>query len=146
MAKVKKIMKVVKVQAMGGNATPAPPLGPALGQAGVDIGGFVKKFNDATQDRKGQLLPIVVTVFEDRSFTFKVKSPPAAALIKEKLKLQKGSGEPNKVKVGSITRAQLEEIAKIKMADLNANDLDAAVRIIAGTAKNMGVTVEGLAA
>lgn len=146
MAKVKKIMKVVKVQAMGGNATPAPPLGPALGQAGIDIGGFVKKFNEATQDRKGQLLPIVVTVFEDRSFTFKVKSPPAAILIKEKLKLQKGSGEPNKIKVGSITRAQLEEIAKIKMADLNANDLDAAVRIIAGTAKNMGVTVEGLAA
>lgn len=144
MAKVKKIMKVVKVQAMGGAATPAPPLGPALGQAGVDIGGFVKQFNDQTQDRKGKLLPIVITVFEDRSFTFKVKTPPAAALIKEMLKLDKGSGEPNKKKVGKINRKQLEEIAKIKMEDLNANDIDAAVRIIAGTAKSLGVTVEGV--
>lgn len=144
MAKVKKIMKVVKVRAMGGAATPAPPLGPALGQAGVDIGGFVKKFNDQTQDRKGQQLGVVITVFDDRSFTFKVKSPMASALIKEKLKLEKGSGEPNKNKVGTITKAQLQEIAKIKMDDLNANDLEAAVKIIAGTAKNMGVVVEGV--
>ena len=140
----KKIIKVVKVQAMGGAATPAPPLGPALGQAGVDIGGFVKQFNDQTQDRKGKLLPVVITVFEDRSFTFKVKTPPAASLIKEMIKLEKGSGEANKKKVGKINRKQLEEIAKIKMEDLNANDLDAAVRIIAGTAKSLGVTVEGV--
>ena len=144
MAKVKKIMKVVKVQAMGGAATPAPPLGPALGQAGVDIGGFVKQFNDATQDRKGKLLPIVITVYEDRSFTFKVKTPPAAALIKEMLKLEKGSSEPNKKKIGTINRKQLEEIAKIKMEDLNASDLDAAVRIIAGTARSLGVVPEGV--
>lgn len=144
MAKVKKIMKVVKIRAMGGSATPAPPLGPALGQAGVDIGGFVKRFNDQTQDRKGQLLPIVITVYEDRSFVFKVKSPPASVLIKEKLKLTKGSGEPNKKKVGTITKVQLQEIAKIKMDDLSANDIEAAVKIIAGTAKNMGVVVEGV--
>ncbi len=139
----KKVVKVVKVQAMGGNASPAPPLGPALGQAGVDIGGFVKQFNDATQDKKGQTLPVVITVYEDRSFTFVVKSPPAAVLIKEKLKLQKGSGEPNKNKVGTITKKQLEEIAEIKMADLNANDIQAAAKIIAGTARNMGINVEG---
>jgi len=144
MAKIKKIMKVVKVRAMGGTATPAPPLGPALGQAGVDIGGFVKKFNDQTQDRKGQLLPVVITVYDDRSFIFQVKSPPASTLIKEKLKLAKGSGEPNKNKVGTITKAQLQEIAKVKMGDLNANDMEAAVKIIAGTAKNMGVVVEGV--
>ena len=138
----KKISKVVKVMATGGNASPAPPLGPALGQAGVDIGGFVKQFNDATQEKKGQLLPVVITVYEDRSFDFVVKSPPASELIKKALKLKKGSGIPNKEKVGEITRKQLEEIAEVKMADLNARDIDAAVNIIAGTAKNMGVTVE----
>ena len=138
----KKITKVIKVQAIGGNATPAPPLGPALGQAGVDIGGFVNQFNSATQDKKGQLLPVQITVYADRSFTFQVKSPPAAALITEKLKLKKGSGVPNKEKVGTIKRKQLEEIAEIKMEDLNARDMDAAVKIIAGTAKNMGVNVE----
>ena len=137
-------MKVIKVQAMGGNASPAPPLGPALGQAGGDIGAFVKQFKDSTQDKKGQTLPVQITVYEDRSFTFKVKSPPAAVLIKQELKLKKGSGEPNKIKVGKITRKQLEKIAEIKMADLNARDIDAAVNIIAGTAKNMGVTVEGM--
>ena len=137
-------MKIIKVQAMGGNASPAPPLGPALGQAGVDIGAFVKQFNDATQDKKGQTLPVQITVFEDRSFIFKVKSPPAAVLIKQELKLDKGSGEPNKVKVGNITRKQLEKIAEIKMVDLNARDINAAIKIIAGTAKNMGVTVEGV--
>ena len=140
----KKISKIVKVQAIGGNATPAPPLGPALGQAGVDIGAFVKQFNAATQENKGKLLPVVITVYEDRSFEFKVKSPPAAVLIKEELNLKKGSGEPNKVKVGKITRKQLEKIAKIKMDDLNARDLDAAVKIIAGTARNMGVVAEGM--
>ena len=140
----KKVTKVIKVQAMGGNASPAPPLGPALGQAGVDIGAFVKQFNDQTQDKKGQTLPVQITVYEDRSFTFKVKSPPAAVLIKEELKLKKGSGEPNKEKVGTITKKQLEKIAEIKMEDLNARDLAAAVNIIAGTAKNMGVMVEGV--
>ena len=107
----KKVVKVIKVQAMGGTATPAPPLGPALGQAGVDIGGFVSKFNEKTKDKKGQLLPVQITVYEDRSFTFKVKSPAATVLIKQELKLEKGSGEPNKVKVGTITRKQLEKIA-----------------------------------
>ena len=140
----KKVMKVIKVQAMGGNASPAPPLGPALGQAGVDIGAFVKQFNDSTQDKKGQTLPVQITVYEDRSFDFKVKSPPAAVLIKQELKLDKGSAEPNKEKVGTITKKQLEKIAEVKMADLNARDIDAAVNIIAGTAKNMGVKVEGI--
>jgi len=137
-------MKVIKIQAMGGNATPAPPLGPALGQAGVDIGAFVSQFNAATQDKKGQTLPVQVTVYDDRSFMFKVKSPPAAVLIKQELKLEKGSGVPHREKVGTIHRKQLEKIAAIKMPDLNARDLDAAVRIIAGTAKNMGVVVEGV--
>lgn len=139
----KKVVKVIKVQAMGGAATPAPPLGPALGQAGVDIGKFVSQFNAKTSDRKGQTLPVQITVYEDRSFTFKVKSSPAAVLIKQELKLEKGSGEPNKNKVGTITRKQLEKIAEVKMADLNARDLPAAVNIIAGTARSMGVTVEG---
>jgi len=139
----KKVVKVIKVQAMGGTATPAPPLGPALGQAGVDIGGFVSKFNEKTKDKKGQLLPVQITVYEDRSFTFKVKSPAATVLIKQELKLEKGSGEPNKNKVGTITRKQLEKIAEMKMADLNARDMDAAVKIIAGSAKSMGLTVEG---
>lgn len=143
MAKV--VSKVIKVMAMGGNASPAPPLGPALGQAGVDIGAFVKQFNDATQEKKGQLLPVVITVYEDRSFDFKVKSPPASELIKKALKLQKGSSVPNKDKVGTITRKQLELIAEEKMDDLNARDIDAAVNIIAGTARNMGVKVEGAA-
>lgn len=139
----KKIVKVVKVQAMGGAATPAPPLGPALGQAGIDINAFVTKFNDQTKDRKGQTLPIVITVYEDRSFSFKVKTPPAATLILEKINAKKGSGEPNRNKIGTITRKQLEEIAEIKMKDLNAHDMDAAVNIIAGTARSMGVLVEG---
>ena len=138
----KKVAKVVKVQAVGGNASPAPPLGPALGQAGVDIGAFVNQFNAATQDKKGQTLPVVITVYDDRSFDFKVKSPPAAVLIKEKLKLKKGSGEPNKNKVGTINRQQLKEIAEVKMEDLNARDIEAAANIIAGTARNMGVKVE----
>ena len=139
----KKVVKVIKVQAMGGVATPAPPLGPALGQAGVDIGSFVTKFNEKTKDKKGQTLPVVITVYEDRSFTFIVKCPPASLLIKQMLKIEKGSGEPNKQKVGTITQKQLEEIAKMKMSDLNARDIKAAARIIAGTAKNMGVVVEG---
>ena len=138
----KKVVKVIKVQTMGGNATPAPPLGPALGQAGVNIGEFVSKFNERTKDRKGQTLPVEITVYGDRSFTFKVKTPPASILIREELKIAKGSGEPNKVKVGILTQKQLEKIAAIKMPDLNARDLPAAVKTIAGTARSMGVTVD----
>ena len=135
----KKIAKVIKVQAMGGNATPAPPLGPALGQAGVDIGALINQFNSQTQDKKGQTLPVQITVYDDRSFTFKIKSPPAAVLIREKINLKKGSGEPNKNKVGKISQKQLEEIAEIKKADLNARDIKAGAKIIEGTARNMGV-------
>ena len=141
MAKV--VKKVIKVQARGGQANPAPPLGPALGQAGVDINGFCTKFNEQTKDRKGQLVPVEITVYEDRSFSFKLKQPPAATLIMERAKIEKGSGEPNKNKVGKITKAQLKEIAEIKMPDLNATDLEGAMLIIAGSARSMGVTVEG---
>lgn len=140
----KKVLKIIKVQATGGAATPAPPLGPALGQASVDIGKFVSQFNEKTSEKKGQLLPVQITVYEDRSFTFKVKSPPASILIKQELGLEKGSGEPNKNTVGTLTRSQLEKIAKAKMEDLNARDLPAAMNIVAGTARSMGVTVEGL--
>ncbi|OGJ56110.1 50S ribosomal protein L11 [Candidatus Peribacteria bacterium RIFCSPHIGHO2_01_FULL_51_35] len=139
----KAIKKVIKVQARGGQANPAPPLGPALGQAGVDINGFCTKFNEQTKDRKGQLVPVEITVYEDRSFSFKLKQPPAATLIMERAKIEKGSGEPNKNKVGKITKAQLKEIAEIKMPDLNATDLEGAMLIIAGSARSMGVTVEG---
>lgn len=138
----KKIKKVIKVQARGGQANPAPPLGPALGQAGVDIQGFCTQFNAKTQDRKGQLIPVQITVYEDRSFSFITKQPPATALIMERAKIEKGSGEPNRNKVGKITKKDLEEIAKIKMPDLNAVDLEAAKNIIAGSARSMGVTIE----
>src|SRR3989344_8429002 len=137
----KRVVKVIKVRATGGAASPGSGLGPALGQAGVDIGGFVSKFNAATKDRQGQLLPVQITVYEDRSFTFKVKSPPASTLILQELKLEKGSGEPNKNKIGSLTRKQVEKIAEAKMTDLNARDVAAAVNIIAGTARSMGVSV-----
>jgi large subunit ribosomal protein L11 len=139
----KKVKKIIKAQARGGQANPAPPLGPVLGQAGIDIAGFCAQFNAKTQDRKGQVVPVEITVFEDRSFTFILKQPPASELIKQAIKLEKGSGEPNKNKVGKITQAQLQEIAKVKMSDLNTEDLDAATRSIAGTAKSMGVVVEG---
>lgn len=138
----KKVKKVIKVQARGGQANPAPPLGPALGQAGVDIQGFCTQFNAATKDRMGQLVPVQITVYEDRSFTFITKQPPASELIKEKAKIDKGSGEPNKNKVGKITRAQLKEIAQIKMPDLNTVDLEGAMNSLAGTARSMGITVE----
>ena len=138
----KKVKKVIKVQARGGQANPAPPLGPALGQAGVDIQGFCTKFNAETKDRQGQLIPVVLTVYEDRSFSFITKQPPASALIMERTKIQKGSGEPNRNKVGTLSKKDLEEIAKIKMPDLNTTDLEAAKQSIAGSARSMGVTVE----
>jgi large subunit ribosomal protein L11 len=142
----KQVKKVIKVQARGGQANPAPPLGPALGQAGVDIQGFCTKFNAETKDRMGQLIPVQITVYDDRSFSFVTKQPPASALIMERAKIQAGSGEPNKNKVGKITKKDLEEIAKIKMPDLNTTDLQSAMKSLAGSARSMGVTVEGLAA
>lgn len=137
----KKVQKVVKSQAIGGKANPAPPLGPVLGQAGVDINAFCTQFNEATKDKMGQTVPIVITVYDDRSFTFVMKEPPAAQLILEEAGVKKGSGEPNKKKVGNLTQAQLKTIAEKKMSDLNARDLDMAMHIIAGTARSMGITV-----
>ena len=140
----KKVATSIKLQVKAGEANPSPPIGPALGQHGVNIMEFCKAFNAQTQSaEKGMPLPVIITVYTDRSFTFIMKSPPAAVLIKKAIKLEKGSGEPHKTKVGTITRAQLEEIAKTKMEDLNANDIDAAVKIIAGTARSMGVKVQG---
>lgn len=126
---------------MGGAANPAPPLGPTLGQAGVNIGEFTKQFNDATQDKKGDLIPVEISVYEDKSFTFILKTPPAANLIMKKIGIKAGSGKNTTKKVGTITRKQLEEIAEIKMPDINANDIDAAVKIIEGTCRSMGVEV-----
>ena len=137
----KKVLTKIKLQAVGGQASPAPPVGPALGQHGVNIMEFVKSFNAQTQSDLGTVIPVEITVYEDRSFTFVTKSPPAAVLIKQALSLDKGSAEPNRVKVGRISQAQLREIAEKKMNDLNANDLDQAAKIIAGTARSMGVEV-----
>jgi large subunit ribosomal protein L11 len=137
----KKVLTTIKLQAVGGQASPAPPVGPALGQHGVNIMEFVKAFNAQTSDNMGTVVPVEITVFEDRSFTFVVKSPPAAVLIKQKISLDKGSAEPHRDKVGKITEAQLREIAEQKMQDLNANDIDQAAKIIAGTARSMGVEV-----
>ena len=140
----KKVIKVIKLQIPAGQANPAPPVGPALGQHGVNIMDFCKAFNAATQGpNNGQITPVEISVYEDRSFTFITKTPPAAVLIKEAINLTSGSGEPNRVKVGSISRAQLRTIAERKMPDLNANDVDAAINIIAGTARSMGVEVVG---
>ena len=138
----KKIIKKVKVIAPAGKATPAPPLGPTLGQAGVNIGDFTKKFNAATQGMMGDMIPVLITVYEDRTYDFKLKSPPASSLILKALKQEKGSGKPNTKKIGSITKAQAREIALRKMADLNANTVDQAAKIIAGTARSMGVDVK----
>jgi len=138
----KKIKIILKLNLAAGEATPAPPVGPALGQHGVPIMEFIKEYNAKTAKMKGQTIPAVITVYEDRSFTFITKLPPVAAMIKKKLSLQKGSGKPNTEKVGKLTKAQLEEIAKEKMADLNANDVSAAMKIIAGTARSMGIDVE----
>jgi large subunit ribosomal protein L11 len=137
----KKVLTKIKLQAVGGSASPAPPVGPALGQHGVNIMEFVKAFNAQTQADAGTVIPVVITVYEDRSFTFVTKSPPAAVLIKQALSLEKGSAEPHREKVARITRDQLLAIAEKKMSDLNANDLDAAAKIIAGTARSMGVDV-----
>ena len=137
----KKVLTQIKLQAVGGQASPAPPVGPALGQHGVNIMEFVKSFNAQTQSDTGTVIPVVITVYEDRSFTFVTKSPPAAVLIKQALSLDSGSAEPNRTKVGKITQDQLRQIAEKKMKDLNANDVDAAAKIIAGTARSMGVDV-----
>jgi len=138
----KKILTMVKLQIAAGKANPAPPIGPALGQHGVQIQDFCSKFNAETKEMGDTIVPVEITIYEDRSFTFIKKTPPAAVLIKKAISLQKGSGQPNKEKVGTITRAQLEEIAKVKMPDLNANDIDAAIKIIGGTAHSMGVEVK----
>lgn len=137
----KKISKVVKLQVAAGKATPAPPVGPALGQAGVNIMAFVKDFNDRTAKQVGLIIPVEITVFEDRSFTFICKTPPAAVLLKKAAGLEKASGEPNKNKVGKVTKAQVKEIAETKMPDLNAKTVEAAMRLIEGTARSMGIEV-----
>jgi large subunit ribosomal protein L11 len=137
----KKVLTQIKLQAPAGQASPAPPVGPALGQHGVNIMEFVKAFNAQTQGEAGTVIPVVITVYEDRSFTFITKSPPAAVLIKQALSLEKGSSEPNRDKVGRITQDQLRQIAERKMGDLNANDVEAAAKVIAGTARSMGVEV-----
>jgi len=137
----KKVLTLIKLQVPGGSANPAPPVGPALGQHGVNIMEFCKAFNAQTQDQAGRIIPVEITVFEDRSFTFITKTPPAAVLIKEAIGIDKGSGEPNRNKVGTITRQQLRQIAETKMQDLNANDVDQAAKIIEGTARSMGVEV-----
>ena len=138
----KKVTALVKLNCKGGQANPAPPVGPALGQHGVNIMDFCKAFNAQTQQDSGTIIPVEITVFEDRSFTFITKTPPAAVLIKEALGIQKGSGEPHLNKVGTISAAQIRAIAEKKMPDLNANDIEAAALIVAGTARSMGITVE----
>jgi large subunit ribosomal protein L11 len=137
----KKVLIQIKLQAVGGQASPAPPVGPALGQHGINIMEFCKAFNAQTQADTGTVIPVVITVYEDRSFTFVTKTPPAAVLIKQAIGISSGSGEPHRVKVGTISAAQVREIAERKFDDLNANDLDQASKIIAGTARSMGVDV-----
>ena len=139
----RKVLTLIKLQVPGGQANPAPPVGPALGQHGVNIMEFCKAFNAQTQQDTGTTIPVEITVYEDRSFTFITKTPPAAVLIKQAIGLEKGSGEPNRNKVGTITKAQVREIAERKLEDLNANDVDAASKIIEGTARSMGVDVSG---
>lgn len=138
----KEIKTLVKLQIQAGRANPAPPVGPALGQAGVNIQEFCLKFNEATKDKMGSIIPVVITVFDDRTFTFVTKTPPASDLLKKAAGVQKGAGNSLLEKVGSITRAQLREIAEVKMPDLNANDVEAAMNIIAGSARNMGIVIE----
>jgi len=143
MAKKKEIVNKLKIMAPGGTATPAPPLGPALGGAGINPGQFVQQFNAATKELKGRVVGCIITVFSDRSFTFEVKSSPASVLLKDAAKVEKGSGVPNKNKVGKVTRAQVMKIAQEKMSDLNAGSIEAAMRIIEGTARSSGIVVEG---
>jgi len=139
----KKVIAIVKLQCPAGQANPSPPVGPALGQHGVNIMEFCKTFNARTQDKQGLIIPAVISVYADRSFTFELKTPPAAVLLKRAAKIAKGSGEPNRDKVGTVTSAQVREIAEMKAPDLNAHDVDMAMRIIAGTARSMGLEVEG---
>jgi large subunit ribosomal protein L11 len=139
----KKVVAVVKLQCPAGAANPSPPVGPALGQHGVNIMEFCKAFNARTQDKQGLIIPAVITIYADRTFTFELRTPPAAVLLKRAAKIEKGSGEPNRNKVGRVTRAQVREIAQLKMPDLNANNVDAAMKIVAGTARSMGLEVDG---
>lgn len=139
----KKLVAQIKLQIVGGAANPAPPIGPALGQHGLNIQGFCKEFNDKTQDKKGEVVPIIISVYADRTFDFIMKTPPVPELIKKAAKISKGSSKPLQDKVGKITKAQVREIAEKKMPDLNAHTVEAAMRMVEGTARNMGVTVEG---
>ncbi len=139
----KKLVTTLKLQLPAGQATPAPPVGTALGPHGVNLMEFVKAYNEETGNQRGQIIPVEISIFEDRSFTFITKTPPAAALLRQAARVDKGSGEPNKEKVGSVTRAQVKEIAKIKMPDLNAIDIDGAMKVVEGTARSMGIVVEG---
>ena len=139
----KKIIGMIKLQIPAGQANPSPPVGPALGQHGVNIMEFCKAFNAKTQDKQGLIIPVVITVYGDRSFTFITKTPPAAVLLKRAANIEKGSGEPNREKVGKVKKNQIREIAELKMVDLNANDIEMAMRIIEGTARSMGLVVEG---
>jgi large subunit ribosomal protein L11 len=143
MAKGKPVQALVKLQVPAGNATPAPPIGPALGQHGVNIMEFCKAFNARTQGQPGLIIPVVITVYSDRSFTFITKTPPAAVLLKRAAGIAKGSGEPNRNKVAKVTPAQVREIAELKKPDLNANDVDAAVKMVEGTARSMGIEIAG---
>ncbi|HPI67151.1 MAG TPA: 50S ribosomal protein L11 [bacterium] len=138
----KKIKTIIKLQIKAGAANPASPVGPALGQHGLNISEFCAKFNDATKDKMGDVVPVEITVYEDRSYDFKMKTPPAAELLKKAAKIEKGSGKPNSEKIGKVTKAQVREIAEKKMPDLNAGSMEAAMKIIEGTAKQMGITVE----
>lgn len=139
----RRLVTTLKLQLPAGQATPAPPVGTALGPHGVNLMDFVKAYNDETASQRGQIIPVEISIFEDRSFSFVTKTPPAPALLRQAARVDKGSSVPNKEKVGSVTKAQVREIAEIKMVDLNANDVDAAMKIIEGTARSMGITVEG---
>ena len=139
----KKLVTTLKLQLPAGQATPAPPVGTALGPHGVNLMDFVKAYNDATGNQRGQIIPVEISIYEDRSFTFITKTPPAAALLRQAARVEKGSGEPNKEKVGSVTKAQIKEIAEIKMPDLNAIDIEGAMKVVEGTARSMGIVVEG---
>ena len=139
----KKVVAIVKLQCPAGQANPSPPVGPALGQHGVNIMEFCKSFNARTQDKQGLIIPAVITVYSDRSFTFELRTPPASVLLKRAAKIAKGSGDPNREKVGKVTKTQVREIAEMKLPDLNAHDVDNAMRIVEGTARSMGIEVEG---